>query len=162
MKSLFIFISFFIVSLNTLASPKNCLSLKDSMRVCPNSSWSLRKRVTNLNYEPVSWSKKEKRQTHNFLLAKLKHQNISSLVELRNLAITQFSQRKFHWKKEPISKKNVVVAEVEGPNKKHRFIQGYLKSKDGQFYSLNCMSEQKLTNFKNCRDIIDSVSKELL
>ena len=109
MKSLFIFILLFIVSFNILALSKNCLSLKDSTSVCPNSSWKLRKSINNINYEPASWSKQEKRQTHNFLLAKLKHQNISSLEELRSLAITQFSQRKFHWKKEPISKKMLLL-----------------------------------------------------
>ena len=113
MKSLFIFTSFLTISLNTFALPKNCLSLKGSMKVCPNSSWKLRKSVTNINYEPASWSKQEKRQTHNFLLAKLKQQKISSLEELRNLAITQFSKRKFHWKKEPIKKKMLLLPRLK-------------------------------------------------
>ncbi len=149
----------FFTSLDCNAS--SCLSGLTSKPICPSSEWKLRKDIDDINYEPAVWSRLNGKDKSNFLMAKMKRVKFKNLKELRITAISEFSNKKFHWKKEFLSKKDIVVAEVISPDKKHKFFQGYIRAKNGDFFNLNCMSTQKIAEWKSCAPMFELVSRRL-
>jgi len=157
MRKLFFILFLFSTNDAFSSSGENCFD-----KICPPSMWKLKNNPKSFSESPIFWSQKNKKEDTNFLIAKMKRVKFSKLSDLKRFAINEFGKKKFVWKENLINKKNIVVGDIHSDNKEYQFYQGYLQTRNGDFYNLNCMSSSKTTVWKSCKGVFEAAMRGLL